>query len=178
MTTDTKWYNRTLGSIDIFQDITSQRKTEYTFSSSVHETFSRINYISGHKISLNKFSSVQVNCSVMSDSLQPHGLQHTRPPCPLPTPGVYSNSFHWVGDAIQPSHPWSSPSPPAFNLSQHQGPFKWVSSSHGGQSIGVSASASASVLPVNIQDWFPLGWAFPSLLFSAIFKANIHTISQ
>ena len=44
----------------------------------------------------------------------------------------------------------------------------------GGQSIG----ASASVLPVNIQDWFPLGWAFPSLLFSAIFKANIHTISQ
>ena len=63
---------------------------------------------------------------------------------------------HWAGDAIQPSHPLSSPSPPAFNLSQHQGLFKWVSSSHRGQSIGVSASAS--VLPMNIQDWFPSGW--------------------
>ena len=62
---------------------------------------------------------------------------------------------HWICDAIQPSHPLSTPSSPAFNLSQHKGLFKWVTSS-GGQSIG--ASASASVLPVNIQDWFPLGW--------------------
>ena len=54
---------------------------------------------------------------------------------------------------VQPSHPLSPPSPPAFNLSQHQGLFQWVSSL---QSIG--ASASASVLPMNIQDWFPLGW--------------------
>ena len=60
---------------------------------------------------------------------------------------------YWVGDAIQPSHPLLSPSPPAFNLSQHQGLFKWVSSyQRTGQSIEVSASAS--VLPVNIQDWF------------------------
>ena len=59
-----------------------------------------------------------------------------------------------VGDAIQPSHPLSSPSPPAFSLSQHQGLIQWVSPS-GGQSIG--ASASASVLPMNIQDWFLLG---------------------
>ena len=64
---------------------------------------------------------------------------------------------HWVSDAIQPSHPLSSPSPSAFNLSPHQGLFQGVSSSHQvGQSIGVSASAS--VLPMNIQDWFPLGW--------------------
>ena len=64
---------------------------------------------------------------------------------------------HWVGDAIQPSHPLSSPSPPAFNLSQHQGLFKWVQFvTSGGQSIGVSASAS--VLPMNIQDWFPSEW--------------------
>ena len=64
---------------------------------------------------------------------------------------------HQVNDAIQPSHPLSSPSPPAFNLSQHQGLFQWVSSSQsGGQSTGVSASAS--VLPMNTQDWFPLGW--------------------
>ena len=60
-----------------------------------------------------------------------------------------------IGDAIQPSHPLSSASPPAFNLSQHQGFFQWVSYTSGGQSIDVSASAS--VLPMNIQDWFPLG---------------------
>ena len=62
---------------------------------------------------------------------------------------------HWVNDAIQPSHPLSPPSPPAFNLSQHESFLvSWLFTS-GGQSIGVSASAS--VLPVNIQDWFPLG---------------------
>ena len=62
---------------------------------------------------------------------------------------------HRVGDAIQPSHPLSSPSPPAPNPSQHQGLFQWVNSSHeGGQSIEVSASAS--VLPMNTQDWSEL----------------------
>jgi len=62
--------------------------------------------------------------------LRPHGLQHARLPCPSLTPRAYSNSFHWVGDAVQPSHPLSSPSPPALNLSQHQGLFQWVTSSH------------------------------------------------
>ena len=63
---------------------------------------------------------------------------------------------HQVIDAIQPSHPLSSPSPPAFNLSQHRGLFQWVSSSHQvAKELGVSFSASA--LPMNIQDWFPLG---------------------
>ena len=64
---------------------------------------------------------------------------------------------HWVGDAIPPSHPLSSPSPPAFSLSQHQGLFP-VSQffASGGQGIG--ASASASVLPMNTQGWFSLGW--------------------
>ena len=62
---------------------------------------------------------------------------------------------HPVSYAIQPSHPLLSPSPPAFNLSQHQGLFQWVSFfALGGRSIG--ASASTSVLPMNIQDWFPL----------------------
>ena len=51
-------------------------------------------------------SSVQFS-SIVSDSLQPHGLQHTRPPCPSPTPGVYPDSVHWVGDAIQPLQPTS-----------------------------------------------------------------------
>ena len=65
-------------------------------------------------------SSVQFSCSVMSDSLWPHGLQQARPPCPSPTPRVYSSYVHWVGDAIQPSHPLSSPSPPARSLFQCQ----------------------------------------------------------
>ena len=72
----------------------------------------------------------QFSGSVASDSLQHHGLQHVRPPCPLPAPGVYSNSNHWVGDATQPSHPRLSSSLSTFNLSQNQGLFKWVSSSH------------------------------------------------
>ena len=64
--------------------------------------------------------------------------------------------IHWVGDAIQPSHPLSSPSPPAFSLSQHPGLFKWVSSSH---QVAIGVSASTSVLPINIEDWSPLRWA-------------------
>ena len=74
--------------------------------------------------------SVQVSCSVVSDSLRPHGMQHARLPCPSPTPRVYSNSCPSSRWCHQPSHPLSSPSPPAFNLSQDQGLFKWVSSSH------------------------------------------------
>ena len=89
---------------------------------------------------------------------------------------------HQIGDATQPSHPLPSPSPPAFNLSQHQGLFQWVSSSHQvAQSIGVSASAS--VLPMNIQYWSPLrltGWI--SLQSKGLskssptpqFKASVH----
>ena len=69
----------------------------------------------------NPFSSVLFKRSVMSDSLQPHELQqHARPPCASPTPGVYQTHVHQVGDAIQPSHPLSSPSPPAPNPAQHQ----------------------------------------------------------
>ena len=77
-----------------------------------------------------KVSSVQLSHSAMSDSLWPHGLQYARPPCPSPTPRVYSNSCPLSQWGIQPSHPLSAPSLPTFNLSQHQGLFKWVSSSH------------------------------------------------
>ena len=80
--------------------------------------------------SFSDVSSIQFSHSVMSDSLQPHGLQHARHPCPSPTPRIYSNSFPLSWWCIQPSHPLSPPSPPALNLSQHQGLFKWVSSSH------------------------------------------------
>ena len=68
---------------------------------------------------------------VMSDSLQLRELQNTRLPCPSLSPGACSNSYpSLVGDAIQPSHPLSSPSPSACSISQHQGLFQWVSSSH------------------------------------------------
>ena len=98
--------------------------------------------------------SLQFSCSVLSNSLRPHGRT---PGLPVhhQLPELTQTHVHWVDNAIQPSHPLSSPSPPAFSLSQHQGPFQWISSS-GGQSTG--ASASASVLPRNIQDSFPFGW--------------------
>ena len=102
-------------------------------------------------------SPVQFSCSVVSNSLQPHGLQHTRPSCPSPTPGVYSNVCplsRWCHSTISSSvvpfspHLQSFPASGSFQMSQL---FP-----SGDQSIGVSASASA--LPMNIQDWFPLGW--------------------
>ena len=75
-------------------------------------------------------ASVQFSCSVVSDSLWPHGLQYSRLPCPSPTPEPTQTHVHCIRVAIQPSRPLSSPSPSAFNLLQHQGLFKWVSSLH------------------------------------------------
>ena len=72
---------------------------------------------------------------------------------------------HWVSDAIQPSHPLSSPSPPALNIPQHHGRFQWVGSSY--QVAKVLELVSASVLPMNIQGWFPLG---PTSLTSLLSK--------
>ena len=86
-------------------------------------------------------------------TLWPRGLQHAKLLCPLLYLGVCSIHVRWVGDAIQPSHPLSSTSP-AFNLSKHQGLFQWVSHSH---QVAKSTGASASVLPMKIQDLFPLG---------------------
>ena len=102
-------------------------------------------------------SSVQFSCSVVSDSLQPHGLQHTRPPCPSPTPRAYSNSCplsQWchptISSSVIPfsSRPQMFPASGSFQITQFF--------ALGGQRFG--ASALASVLPMNIQDWFPLGW--------------------
>ena len=90
--------------------------------------------------------------SGLSGSLWLHGLQHTRLPVLHHLLKFAQTHVHSVSDIIQLFHPPSSPPPPALNLSQHQGLFQ----PSGGQSLG--ASASASVLPVNIQDWFPLGW--------------------
>ena len=99
----------------------------------------------------------QFSCSVMSNSLRLCGLQHARPPCKSPTPGVYSNSCpssRWCYPFISSSaipfspHLQSFPASGSFPISQFF--------TSGSQSIGVSASAS--ILPMNIQDWFPLGW--------------------
>ena len=100
---------------------------------------------------------VQFSCSVVSDFLCPHGLQHARPPCLSPNPGAYSDSCpsNWwchptTSSSVIPfsSHLQSFPSSGSFSMSQFF--------TSGGQSIGVAASAS--VLPMNIQDSFPLGW--------------------
>ena len=79
---------------------------------------------------ISKTVSVQFSHSVMSNSLQPHGPRHARPPVHHQLQEFTQTHVYWVSDAIQPSLPLSSPSPPAFYLSQHQGLFKWVSSSH------------------------------------------------
>ena len=101
--------------------------------------------------------SVQFSLSVMSNSLQPHELQHSRPPCPSPNPGAYPNPcpLSWwyhptISSSVIPfsSCPQSFPASGSFQMSQLF--------ASGGQSIGVSASTS--VLPMNTQDWFPLGW--------------------
>ena len=76
---------------------------------------------------INKY---QFSCSVLSDSLRPHGLQHARPSCHHQLPEFTQTHVHWVSDAIQSPHLLSPPSPPIPNVSQHQGLFKWVSSSH------------------------------------------------
>ena len=101
-------------------------------------------------------SSVQFSCSVVSNSLRPHESQHARPPCPSPTPGVHSDSrpsSQWCHPAISSSGvpfscPQSLPASESFPMSQL---FTW-----GGQSTGFSASAS--VLPMNTQDWSPSEW--------------------
>ena len=114
-------------------------------------------YINLDDISIWGQTVSQFSHSVMSDSLQPHGLKHTRPPCLSPTPGVYSNSCplsRWHHPTISSSVLTFSSQLQSFPASRSFQMSQFFTS--GGQSIGVSASTS--VLPMNIQDWFPLGW--------------------
>ena len=123
-------------------------------------------------------SSVQFSHSVVSNSLWPHGLQHARPPCPSPTPRVYSNSHplsQWchptISSCVVPfsSHLQSFSASGSFQVSQFF--------ASGGQGTGVSASAS--VLPMNIQDWFPLGWTgWNSLLSKGLWRVFSNTAVQ
>ena len=123
-------------------------------------------------------SSFQISRSVVSDSLQPHEPQQARPHCPSPTPGVYPNSCPlswWCHPTISysavhfSSCPQSSPASRSFQMSQLF--------SSGGQSIRVSASTS--VLPMNTQDWSPLGWTgWTSLQSKGLSRVFSHTIVQ
>ena len=101
-----------------------------------------------------QFSSVAQSCLTVCDP-----MNHSTPGLPIHHQLLESTQthVHWVNDAIQPSHPLSSHSPPALNLSQHQGLFKWLSSSHQVAKV-LGFSASTSVLPMNTQDQSPLGW--------------------
>ena len=123
-------------------------------------------------------SSVQFSHSIMSDSLRPHGLQHAKPPCPSPTPGAYSNpcpscwghqptissSVNHLSSCLQ-----SFPASGSFPMSQ------FFTSND--QSIGVSASAL--VLPMNIQDWFPLRWTgWISLQSKGLSRVFFNTTGQ
>ena len=125
-----------------------------------------------------QYNSVQFSRSVVSNSLWPHGRQHARLPCPSPTPGAYSNSC--------PSSRWCHPTISSFVI-----PFSFCLQSFpasgsfpvsqfftsGSQSMGVSASAS--VLPMNIQDWFPFGWTGSiSLLYKGLSRVFINTTVQ
>ena len=128
----------------------------------------------------NQFSSVQFSRSVVSNSLQPHELQHARPPCPSPAPRVHSNSCpssRWCHSVISSfvvpfsSCPQSLPASESFPMSQH---FVW-----GGHSTGVSALAS--FLPKNTQGWSPLGltgWiSLQSKGFSRVFLNTTKSFS-
>ena len=124
-----------------------------------------------------QLSPVQFNRSDVSDSLWPHEPQHARPPCPSPTPGVHPNSCplsQWchptISSSVVPfSCPQSFPASGSFQMSQLF--------ASGGQSIGVSALTS--VLPMNTQDWSPLGWTgWISLLSKGLSRVFSNTTVQ
>ena len=121
--------------------------------------------------------SVQFSCSVVSNSLQPCEPQHTRPPCPSLTPGSTQTHVHCVGDAIQPSHPLSSPLLlpsifPSIRVFSNESVLciRWPKYWSFNFSI---------VLPMNIQDWFPLGWTgWISLQSKALSRVFSNTTAQ
>ena len=133
----------------------------FVFSSSLQYTCTisiKINAV-GNQLLWATYSicSVHFSHSVVSDSLWAHGLQHARLPCHHQLPELAQTDVHWVGDAIQQSHPLPSPFSSHLQSFPIWGPFQMSQFfTSGGQSIGVSASTL--VLPMNTQDWSPLGW--------------------
>ena len=102
-----------------------------------------------------QFSSVAQSCLTLCDP-----MNRSTPGFPVHhhVPEFTQTHIHQVSDAIQPSHPWSSPSPPALNPSQHQSLFQWVNSSRESQLLSTGVSALASFLPKKSQGWSPSEW--------------------
>jgi len=122
-----------------------------------------------------QFSSVAQLCPTLCDP-----MNHSTPGLLVHHQLLESTQthVHWVGDAIQPYHPLSSPSPPALNLFQHQGLFKWVSSLHKMAKV-LEFLLQPSVLPMNTQDWSPLGWTgWISLQSKGLSRAFSNTTVQ
>ena len=143
----------------------------YTYICQVCDYTQHITYFVyiGHQL-----SSVAQLCLTLCD---PHELQHTRPPCTHQLPEFTQTHVHWVADAIQPFHPLSSPLPLAFNLSQREGLFKWVSSSH--QVAKLLEFQLQHQSSVNTQDWSPLGWTgWISLQSKGLSRAFSNTTVQ
>ena len=117
-------------------------------------------------------------CSVAKScpTMWSYELQYTRLPCPSPSPGVCSAHAHWASDAIQPSYPLLPPSPPAFNLSQHQGLFQWVSSSYQvPRLLGLQHQSFQWIFRV---DFFRIDW-FDLLAVQGTLKSLLqHTIQR
>ena len=107
------------------------------------------------KIKFHQFSSVAQSCLTLSDTMdcRTPGL-----PVHHQLPEFTQTHVHWVSDAIQTSHPLMSPSPPTFNLSQHEGLFKWVGSLHQVAKVSEFQLQFQHQSPMNTLDWFPLGW--------------------
>ena len=122
-----------------------------------------------------QFSSVTQSCPTLCDP-----MNHSTPGLSVhhQLPEFTQTHVHWVGDAIQPSHPLLSPSPPVFNLSQIQSLFKWVISSHKVAKV-LEFQLQISVLPMNTQDWTPLGWpGWISLQSKGLSRAFSNTTVQ
>ena len=147
-----------------------------TWWSTVHGVTKSQTWLSDFTSTSLALKLVQFSCSVVSDSLQPHGLKHSRLPCSSPTPGACSNSrplSQWCHPTVSSSHPFSSclqpfPASGSFPMSQFF--------TSGGQSIG--ASASASVLSMNIHDWFPLEWTGLTSLLRTRALSLSHSLSK
>ena len=116
----------------------------------------RPSFLSWFSLTSVQFSSVSQSCPTLCDP-----MDCSTPGLPVhhQLPELIQTHVHWVGDAIQPTHPLSSPSPPAFSLSQHQGLFKWVSSLHQVAKVLELQLQHQPFQWIFIQDWFPLGWA-------------------
>ena len=131
----------------------SIKSNPLNLQSVIKQEMTRVNTKST-SISTVQFSSVTQSCPTLCDP-----INHSMPGLPVhhKLPEFTQTHAHWLGDAIQPSHLLLYPSPPTPNPSQQQGLFQWANSSH--EVAKVLVSASASVLPINTQDWSPSGWA-------------------